>query len=466
MRFPPAAICHNAWGWGFGADERRACGGLAQASRQANLYTMADDSKPTSSDVATSHGCRRGRRPREGRASRALPAALVALALAARLAFAVALPRDPHGPRADALGYDLTAWGLLTTRTYSYGGERCYVMPVVPLLLAGTYALFGRTQTPFLVLQALLGTAACLIVYLLGRRIWGSSTALAALAAVALHPALAFVCSYIGTEATLLFLVCLAAAAAERCIRLQELPSAFLAGLVFGVGILTKAVMLPLAAISALFIAAVSRPPLVRAAALIAVFVVGCSAPVAPWLVRNYNVTGRAVLSSQTGVVLFAANSLALRSRPGSDRWTAELRREVSRVLRARGVPRGDEIAASDALVSVLWQSFLAHPWQHLRRVGVHLAQFWYKTTRGWSVEAAFFATNYTALCLAAVATVAAIRRRTAGALLIAVLLAAYWHAHGLVLGLVRLSIPVLPLLLLLAAAGFFSLLGQPAAQD
>ncbi len=117
------------------------------------------------------------------RAERRWVLALLGLALALRIGFV--LFQQPGFYFADSLEYDDAAHNLLETGRFDTDYFR---FPLYPVVMAASYRVFGTGLAPFRIFQALLGTLTCLCVWLLGRRLFGSRTALLALSGAALFP--------------------------------------------------------------------------------------------------------------------------------------------------------------------------------------------------------------------------------------------------------------------------------------
>ncbi len=109
--------------------------------------------------------------------------ALLALALALRIAFVLRQPAGFYFE--DSLDFDRAARTLLETGHFD---PKYYRSPVYPLLLAASYRLFGFGLAPFRILQALCTVGVCACGWLIGRRLFGERTGLLALAGTALFP--------------------------------------------------------------------------------------------------------------------------------------------------------------------------------------------------------------------------------------------------------------------------------------
>ncbi len=154
-----------------------------------------------------------------GAGARAFPAArrglwaalLVGLLL--RLGVVLLAPLPPHADLVthDDNRYDALAWNIAQGHGYtSYlGVAEIKDPPLLPLLSAGGYALFGHTRLPLLLLQALLSTTTIALVYGLARRLWGPGPS-AGLAAglAALYPDLILYANVLLTETLFIFCLC------------------------------------------------------------------------------------------------------------------------------------------------------------------------------------------------------------------------------------------------------------------
>ncbi|MDH7481606.1 MAG: glycosyltransferase family 39 protein, partial [Armatimonadota bacterium] len=74
-------------------------------------------------------------------------------------------------PMMDSQYYDL--WAQRVARGEGYGAKPFYMAPLYPYVLAGIYKIFGHNYGVVYVIQAVLGIGNLLMVYLIGRRIFG-----------------------------------------------------------------------------------------------------------------------------------------------------------------------------------------------------------------------------------------------------------------------------------------------------
>ena len=109
--------------------------------------------------------------------------ALLGVALALRLAFV--LTQSAGFYFFDSVEFDRAARTLLEQGRFNRSYEH---LPAYPIFMAGVYALFGTSVVPLRVVQALLSTGICAVIWLLGRRLFGRRAGMLALAVCALFP--------------------------------------------------------------------------------------------------------------------------------------------------------------------------------------------------------------------------------------------------------------------------------------
>jgi len=166
--------------------------------------------------------------------------------------------------------------------------------PFFPMLLGALRAVFGEGLLVLRVAQALIGMAGGLVLFRWLEGLAGTRGALVSLALYALYPTFVGFTHLVWTETTFLVLLIAFFAASMRP---GELPlrRAALSGLIYGVGILTRSMLLPLAPLAALLV--LVRPlewgwrP--QRGLRLAIFLGTIGLTVAPWTAHNRVVTGR-----------------------------------------------------------------------------------------------------------------------------------------------------------------------------
>ncbi|HWW67277.1 MAG TPA: glycosyltransferase family 39 protein [Solirubrobacterales bacterium] len=248
-----------------------------------------------------------------GRTTLALLAAILALGLGLR-AYSVVQP--VANPAADSHAYYALSKALYEEG--SYGGstfrDSSDWSPGAPLLYAASfYATGGPREGTARIVEALLGVAAIVVVFLLGRRLGGGGAGLIAAFAVAVYPPFIHSSGELMSEPPAIFTLPAAVLAFLWASEQERLRAWLLPGLLFGLTALIRPEYLLVGAAFVL-LAAIRvgrergwRPGLAGAALLVAALLV----PIVPWTVRNAVVLGRVVpISTGDGKALYVGTFL------------------------------------------------------------------------------------------------------------------------------------------------------------
>ncbi|MBW3541173.1 MAG: glycosyltransferase family 39 protein [Planctomycetes bacterium] len=207
----------------------------------------------------------------------------------------------------DAAGYWELGRRLAAGEAYAVHDppRRAMRMPGFPLLLSGVMSVAGESFLVVRLVLALVGTAACLLVYALAREVADRSTALAATVLAAVSP------PFIGFSVLVLSETLFAAAMLLSLLGLAKLwrvdrqgdgtrrtlALAAAAGGAVSLAVYVRPTWLLIAPAAAIALVAASRHKL-RALAAAALLCVTALAVLAPWAVRNRVVTGHWVLTT------------------------------------------------------------------------------------------------------------------------------------------------------------------------
>jgi 4-amino-4-deoxy-L-arabinose transferase-like glycosyltransferase len=253
--------------------------------------------------------------------------AILVVALVARLAAIAA--DDDYVPANDAFDYHRHAQSIAAGEGYPeallgvIGGPTAFRPPGYPFFLAGVYELAGgdarapsinpptAADLPRLesrwtagrVANAVLGTVAVLLIFLIARRIWDREVGLVAAAIAAIYPPLIFLSTELLTEP---LFIALELGAVLAVLAYRHDPGrarwVLIAGVLCGLAALTRSNGIIVAVLAAAGVW-VLRPRLSgRALAAPALLALVAALVVAPWALRNYSETGRFVaVSTQLG---------------------------------------------------------------------------------------------------------------------------------------------------------------------
>jgi 4-amino-4-deoxy-L-arabinose transferase-like glycosyltransferase len=308
----------------------------------------------------------------------ALPSILL-LALAVRIAYAAAFS-GPYTPWGDERIYEELARNLLAGKGISTDAGSCFIDPgnhptslwgfLYPAFLAGAFGLFDFSYRAVFLLQAILNTTICAIVYLLTAKLFGRRAGIAAALLSAGNLYYIYFVRSLYTENLFVPLfalgVTVAFAAGESGSRKQFL----LAGFCLGLAALTRSVafyFLPFL-LAALYLKnpgprkETARGVLLAAAAFLFTL--------APWTVRNAIAHGRFVpLDTKAGFNLYIANHPA-HNGP----WLEE---QFDAVVERPSLPGMSEPDRDRYLVKTALRFIADDPWRFVRLSTKKLYYLW-----------------------------------------------------------------------------------------
>ncbi len=396
--------------------------------------------------------------------SKWLLAGILVLALAVRLAYVSRMGPQLQWP--DARHYDRIAQNLVEGRGFTIEPLNTKLSirpPLFPVILSAVYAAGGGVGAAR-ALQAFMGAALVLLVYMAGRWMFSRQTALLAAAGAAVYPLFIYFTGALLTET--LFLVMMVACV-YSIIRLALRPAAhesrarmalsgLVPGILWGLASLTR----PVAIVGILFawgwaaaFAGAGRRRLLHAFPMM--FVAG-AAVVAPWTVRNYAVHGCFVpVTTQAGWVLYeSANPLATggtwedREPLIAHELVGLSEIEWSRHLRRRAMEFIRENPRRMAVLAVRKQARFWSPVPNAKEL---------RTKRNILIG---LLSSGVMLACAVVGTGSVVKRRAAGLLLLGPVIY-FALVHCVFLGSIRYRLPVEPFLMILAAHGVMVLAGR-----
>jgi 4-amino-4-deoxy-L-arabinose transferase-like glycosyltransferase len=398
-------------------------------------------------------------------------AIILASAMAASLIMVLAVFRhqglvansgDPYHYGEIARGFVQHGFTTLTRRAAS----------LYPELLALVYRLGGGDYL-VLLLQCLLHSGTCLLVYSVARRVFNARTGLLAGIFCAVHPMLLRYVPDLHMETLLTFACTLTVWSAIRFYDRPTLLNGVILGAV-GMGtVLTKGVILPFLVLFGIisFVFAARRGSVKEAAAIMAMFLT-MALLLAPWTYRNYQVTGgRFVLitpgasdSFLRGYIFTRWEFATLKKPPYTDAenesnaWFRQIAHDAGTEWEA------DEVVDEVNNAHVAKQMIITHPLDTARKVVVGLFTFWYEmTTLKNSLVPASLALIGWGLAFVGWSRA---RREGRPSWLIWLPIVVMNAFVATLIPLGRYSVPVLPCLMILAAFGVDTLLNRARGRD
>ncbi len=309
--------------------------------------------------------------------NRTLLFVIIALALAFRAFFWLEVTGPAAPLRGDEIDYDEIARSIASGRGFAFdaGEPTASRPPLYPAFLAGIYRIAGFRTEAGKIVQILLGGAIVLLTYLLARRLFTESAALAAAGIAALNPSLVFVSSYLLAENLyIVLLLSFLVLFARRGAAPLGYGACAAGGILLGLASLARPNAFPFAVFAAvscaLFGTGARRARLAKSLLLLAaVFAV-----LAPWAARNERRFGTPVLFTTHGGITFYQGNNPLACDEPTYRGT---------VAPLAALPGWDRIKSGgeierDAEAWRLGKSYVReHPGCFARMAGWRFMRFW-----------------------------------------------------------------------------------------
>ncbi len=210
------------------------------------------------------------------------------------------------------------SWGRTIASGKWVGDEVFYMSPLFPYMLGVIFELCGENiNTPCLV-QVILGTLTCILIYGITRKIFGVAAACISSLISCFYGAFIFYTAVLLTETLAIFMISLALFSLVNTFETKRKKSFLLSGFLLGLSCLAR----PNFLVTALFLLLLilfrkrtkgdspARTGDSRRVGLTLVFGAGLVLAILPVTVRNYVVSGRPVIISDQGLITFRiANS-------------------------------------------------------------------------------------------------------------------------------------------------------------
>jgi 4-amino-4-deoxy-L-arabinose transferase-like glycosyltransferase len=241
--------------------------------------------------------------------------------------------------------------------------------PGYPAFVAVIYRLFGERTLPVAVAQAFVFALICLIVYAIGRRVAGERAATIAAFMTALFPPLPYYGALVLTEVWTTFMMVCACVVCLRAMQQDRLRDFILAGVLFSATTIVRPafILLPFGLAIAMPILVPSERSRRRRLAQWAAFALAAALTMVPWFTYNYVYLGRFTLSPAGGI------GRGLWEGTWQGRWPGKAHNELTHTAelaisreeldaRVRQIAAGVGMPADGMLTYV-------HEWRDIRRI-------------------------------------------------------------------------------------------------
>ena len=381
-------------------------------------------------------------------------------ALAVRIVFVATRSDEIVFP--DSHDYDSIARNLLKGKGFVEAeGPRCARSPVYPLVLAAFYAVGLDDPRAIYVFQAFVGAATCVLVVLLGRRMFGQKVGLVAGWIAAFYPFFIYFTGLLLTETLFIFGLVSFFYLIERCeaaeggTRLKPFYYAAGTGVLAGaVSLLRGSFLLFPIFVLPFWLARSGVKRRAFAQWIVMILFLGLS--LVPWVWRNHRLFGHFIPTTlQVGESLYEANSPYADGGPGMERL-AELKDAFG----------GNEFETNRYFRDMAVRYIRDHPWRFLTLGFEKFRRFWNIVPNAAQYRSPLYAVI--SICTYVPVLIGAVfglyyrhsKRATVWLLLSPVI---YFTAlHTVFVGSIRYRVPVMPFVILLAAVGLVSALRGP----
>lgn len=176
--------------------------------------------------------------------------------------------------------------------------------PGYPAFVAVVYKLFGERTLPVAIAQAFVFALICVMVYAIGRRVAGERTATVAAFMTALFPPLPYYGALVLTEVWTTFVLCLAFLVCLRAMQRDRFGDFILAGVLFSLTTIVRPafVLLPFGLAIAMPLFVPSERSRARRLGQWGALFVAAALTLTPWFTYNYVYLGRFTLSPAGGI--------------------------------------------------------------------------------------------------------------------------------------------------------------------
>jgi 4-amino-4-deoxy-L-arabinose transferase-like glycosyltransferase len=371
----------------------------------------------------------------------------------------------------DGISYDNIARNVVAGQGYwdttgEWPGEPPYASPSAPtslwppgypLFIAAIYRFVSESYRTVYLAQAVIGVIIAAFIYLLGQSTVGNRGAILAVFLYAVDPFAIWVTGSYQTETFFTLLLCATiycfVKMADRGI-IRPWPL-MLFGLLSGVGVLTRSIAGPLfAALCLGFLLGGDDRKIgfLKRVSVVAIASIVFIGTVAPWIVRNYHITGQYVLSTQAWLTLAMANN---------DAGGVYVSRESLAAMPATSIEQPE--IEREAIYKEFVSNWIAtNPWQFFRFYLTRAGAFWspFLNIVGGTAAIVGGAFNCIVLFFGMMYVIAA-RRSWSKFSPFYIAFLAFTLGYSQAFVSTRYRLPLYPLLEILAAGGMITLYGR-----
>ncbi len=372
----------------------------------------------------------------------------------------------------DGARYDAIASNLVQGRGFSIepGIPAFMVGPTYPAFLAFIYSIFGHSYLAVFIVQALLSTLTCFMIYLLGKEIANQKVGLLAALVTGIYPANVLTVSMIMSETFFTFLLVVMILLLTKAVRNKKNISFLSVGVTLGLLSLCKPAVLlyPLFLLVIIWIFYENK---VQSLRLLIVMLAAFLLILTPWMIRNQIVFHNFVpVTTNGGRVLWFGNyPLADSSNwwPVTDmerleKMRIEANEAARRLIEERQIT--DPVEIDKMFRREALKNILNNPFGFLKLCVSRVGIFWFSPLEGTYIiraksKALSLAWNLGKYLIVILAIVGIIKTRKDWKRLLPIfsLLVYFTVIHALIHSIRRFSYPLLPIASIFVAIGLLT---------
>jgi len=202
-------------------------------------------------------------------------------------------------PVDDAKGFDILGLNILKYHQYAFepGVPTALRTPIYPLFLSGVYFVFGHSYFAVRVIQSIVGGLTCIVIYFIGKKAVNRNVGFIAAIISVFYPFFIYYTGYLLVETLLIFLLVVSVYWLVTSIEKPQWKNLGLSGIITGLAILCKPTgfaFLPFCLLCFVAIMGIRKLSTYRNIAIFLLFFV---ASLSPWVIRNYTVFKRIIVS-------------------------------------------------------------------------------------------------------------------------------------------------------------------------
>ncbi len=354
-------------------------------------------------------------------------------------------------------GFIALARSLLAGEGYLLWGEpTSQHMPGYPFFLAGVFALFGELTLGVGLVHSVFHAGSALILFFLGRRLYGERVGLLAGFIAALFPFYLFYAPFVLSETLIVFLGMLSLFFTYRAGE-GRFWSFVWAGLVLGVMVLVRPTSLGLIPLMLLYLLWRGRKRLANVGLGVGATVLIVVLVLTPWIVHNWKLQGKLLLASPE-----IGQSLWRGTNPRASDYVGGYSDARNIAPLPHPVPQNISEVEKDSYYYRAFVEYVReHPTRFFALLPYKLVNMWRPTWEGSSAKNwVVLGAPYVGLMLLAFLGFSRARRNWEGSVLLFVFLSYWISIHLVFYSLLRYRLKAMSPLILFAALGLAVLWG------